>query len=115
MLSLRIKRRNIRCLCVTLSSESCILRLRLVKISLSIDTHNGDLLIGVDEQLLSIGSGIVDLGDGLGFDLIDDDLLLALGLSDEDGSFLFCFGLGDLLLGVGSEFLLLLVDLGSCD
>jgi hypothetical protein len=36
-------------------------------------------------------------------------------MSDEDGSFLLSLGLGDLFLGVGSEFILLLVDLGSCD
>lgn len=64
---------------------------------------------------MSVGSSIVDLGDSFGSNFVDDDLLLTFGLSDEDGSRLLGLGLGDLLFGVCCEFLLLLVDLGSCD
>ena len=115
MLSLGIESRNVVGLSSTLGNKSCILRLRLVKVGLSINCHDSNLLISVDQELLSIGLSSVDLGNGISLDLIHDNLLHTLSIGDENRCLLLCLGLGNLLVGVGLEFLLFLVNLCTSD
>ena len=73
------------------------------------------MLFGVDDELLSICFGLVDLLDCLSSNLIHNDLLSSLSLGDQDRGFFLSLGLCDFLSGVGCEFLLLFVDLGTSD
>ena len=82
---------------------------------MSIDVHQGNLLLCIDHQPLSIGPSFIEYGDGVSSNLTDNNVELAISLSDQDGCFLLGPGLTDLLLGVGCEFLLFFVDLGPGD
>jgi len=115
VLPLSIKRLNVAGLSLALSDEGCVLRHRLLEIGLGIDLHHSNLLIGVDDKLLGVGFGLVDLSDGIGLDLINNNLLHTLSVGDEDRRLLLGLGLSYLLVGVGLELFLFLVDLGSCD
>lgn len=82
---------------------------------MGINTHNCNLLISVNGELLSIGLGLVDLLNGISSDLVHHNLLLTLGISDQYRSSLLCLGLGNLFVSIGFELLLFLIDLGSSD
>jgi len=115
MLSLGIEGCNVVCLSTTFGNKSCILRFRLVKVRLSINTHDSNLLVSVDQELLSISLGSINLGNSVSLNLIDYNLLHTLSIGDENRCLLLSLGLGYLLVGIGLKFLLLLVNLCTSD
>lgn len=115
MLPLGFERLDIAGLSLALSNESCVLRLRLVEVSLCFNSHDSNLLVSIDNKLLSISLSIIDFSNSIGLDLVDHDLLHTFSLGDEDRCIFLCLRLGDLFVGVGFELLLLLVNLCSRD
>ena len=82
MLSVGINSIKVGSLGITLLLKGLILGFALLVISDGIDLHDLHLLLGVDQHSLGIGFGLIQMGDCFGFDLVDNDSLLTLGLSD---------------------------------
>jgi hypothetical protein len=84
VLSLGVDGIQVRSFGVALFDEGLVLCLSLLKFGLSIDFHNCNMLVSVDQHLLSVGSGSVHVGNRVRLHLVNDDALLTLGSGDPD-------------------------------
>jgi len=107
MLSLGVDSIKVGQLSLALLLQGLILRFRFFVISLGVNFHHLDLLLGIDQHLLGVGLSFVDVSDSLGLNLVDNNLLLTFGLSDQDRSVLLSLDFENILIRIGLQNLLL--------
>jgi len=113
MLALRVDGLEVRLLRPAFLHQRLVLRLRLHLVGLRGDSHNSDLLLSIDQQLLGVSLGRVNVVNSVGLNLVHNDTLLTFSLRNQNR----CVFLGLLNLnthcGLCSQLILLLVYLCS--
>jgi hypothetical protein len=115
VLSLGIDSAQVCLLCRTFLNKSIVFSLGLLVLGISFDTHDGNLLLGLDEELLGLSLGLIHQSDCISLDLIDHNALLTPGSGQQNCCLLFCLDSGDIFLSTGLQLVLLLINPGSLD
>ena len=115
MLSLSVDSFQIGKLCLALLLQRLILGFGLLVISSSINIHDFDLLISVNQHFLGISPSFVDVSNCISLDFVDHNFLSTFSFSDQNGSILFGFDLENFSVSLSLQNLLLRVNLGSFD
>jgi len=113
MLSISVDSVEVRLFCFAFLDESLILGFSFDFISLSVNSHNCNLLVGIDHQLLSCCFSFVKVVDGISFNLINYDSLFSLSFGDQYRGFFIGLLASDLLHGLSRQLILLFVNLCS--
>jgi len=115
MLSLGINSIKIGQLSLALLRQSLIFRFRFLVVCWSVNLHNLNLLLGVNQHFLSISPSLIDVSNSIGFNFVCHNFLLTLGLSNHDGGVLFSLYFKHVFVCIGLQNLLLWINLGSLD
>lgn len=115
MLSLSVHGIQVRKLSIALLLQGLVLRLIFFVVGFRINLHDLNLLVSVDQHLLSLSLGLVDVSNGISLNFVNNNFLLTIGLGEQDGGILLRLYFKNIFICIGLQNLLLRVNLGSLD
>jgi hypothetical protein len=113
MLSSSIYSLKILLLCFTFLFQCLILWLSLLKVCISFNTHNFDLLVSINHHFLCCCLCIIYLCNSISFYFIHNNLLKSFSLSNLNWSLFFSFYYLDFHLSLCFYFSLIFIDFCS--
>lgn len=110
MLSLCVDSLKIVRLSLAFKNKCGIFGFGFFVVSFGINSHNSNLLFGIDVEFLSCGFSIISQSNSLGFNLVYNNSLLTFSLCDQDGSIFLSVNNCRSFFSMSLNFILLLIS-----